>query len=125
MYTFPGIPILIKLTVLDNLSIELILLLSILRPISNKAFPFPVGLIPLVLHFLSTSSYMERLQQKKQEIERGLVLNSRGCLGSYQYKDVAKGYKVSGAGGGGYFIIVSDKNIDDAIRIKARRVDIK
>ncbi len=38
-----------------------------------------------------------------------------------QYKDQALGWKLSGAGGGGYLILWADKPIKNAIRIKARR----
>jgi cytidyltransferase-like protein len=38
-----------------------------------------------------------------------------------KYKNVGLGYKLSGAGGGGYLIIVSDNPIDNAIQIKIRR----
>ena len=37
------------------------------------------------------------------------------------YKDKCIGYKISGAGGGGYLILVSDKEIKNAIKIKIRR----
>ncbi len=37
------------------------------------------------------------------------------------YKDSVFGYKLSGAGGGGYLILCSDKPIDDAIQIQIRR----
>lgn len=38
-----------------------------------------------------------------------------------KYKNQSYGYKISGAGGGGYLIICSDKKIDDAIQIQIRR----
>jgi hypothetical protein len=38
-----------------------------------------------------------------------------------QYSDQALGWKLSGAGGGGYLILVSDKPIDGAVRVIARR----
>ncbi|MBT3397438.1 adenylyltransferase/cytidyltransferase family protein [archaeon] len=38
-----------------------------------------------------------------------------------KYSDIASGWKLSGAGGGGYLILVSDKPIEGAIRIRIRR----
>jgi cytidyltransferase-like protein len=38
-----------------------------------------------------------------------------------KYKDMAYGWKLSGAGGGGYIIFVSDKYIEGSIQIKIRR----
>lgn len=38
-----------------------------------------------------------------------------------KFKDVALGWKLSGAGGGGYIILISDKNIGGAIKIEIRR----
>ena len=38
-----------------------------------------------------------------------------------KYRDVALGWKLSGAGGGGYLILVNDTPIKDAIQVTARR----
>jgi mevalonate kinase len=40
-----------------------------------------------------------------------------------RYKSNALGWKLSGAGGGGYLILVSDEPIKGAIKIKIRRRD--
>jgi cytidyltransferase-like protein len=37
------------------------------------------------------------------------------------YKNIASGWKISGAGGGGYLILFSEKPIEKAIRIRAKR----
>ena len=37
------------------------------------------------------------------------------------YKDVASGWKISGAGGGGYLILLSEKPVEKAISIRIRR----
>lgn len=41
-----------------------------------------------------------------------------------QYSSRALGWKLSGAGGGGYLILVSDKPVENAIQIKIRRRDV-
>lgn len=46
----------------------------------------------------------------------------RGCI--EEYKDRALAWKMSGAGGGGYIILVCEKPIEGSIRIKIRRRDI-
>jgi len=38
-----------------------------------------------------------------------------------QYRSRASGWKLSGAGGGGYLILVADDPIEDAIRVTIRR----
>ena len=38
-----------------------------------------------------------------------------------QYRDVAWGWKVTGAGGGGYLVVVSERPIENALRIRACR----
>ena len=38
-----------------------------------------------------------------------------------EYKDHVKGYKITGAGGGGYLVIINDEPIEKAIQIRIRR----
>jgi galactokinase/mevalonate kinase-like predicted kinase len=38
-----------------------------------------------------------------------------------QYADTACGWKLSGAGGGGYLVLVSERPIEHAVRIVVRR----
>ena len=38
-----------------------------------------------------------------------------------EYKDRVKGYKITGAGGGGYLVLVNDEPIEEAIQIRIRR----
>lgn len=38
-----------------------------------------------------------------------------------QYKDIALAWKLSGAGGGGYLVLISDKPIPNTMKIKIRR----
>ncbi len=49
------------------------------------------------------------------------MLNERVSALIDEYRDRALGWKLSGAGGGGYLILVSDKPIPDAVRVVARR----
>ena len=37
------------------------------------------------------------------------------------YRGVARGWKLSGAGGGGYLILVADGFVPDAIQVRIRR----
>ena len=38
-----------------------------------------------------------------------------------EYSQQALGYKITGAGGGGYLVLIAEKNIPNATRIKAQR----
>jgi cytidyltransferase-like protein len=40
-----------------------------------------------------------------------------------KYKDIAHGWKLSGAGGGGYLILVADQPIKNSVRVVARRTN--
>ena len=40
-----------------------------------------------------------------------------------QYRNKSLGWKLSGAGGGGYLILVSDTPVENTIQIKIRRKD--
>jgi cytidyltransferase-like protein len=49
------------------------------------------------------------------------MLNERVTAVIEKYRDIALGWKLTGAGGGGYLIVASDKPIPHAVRIVARR----
>jgi galactokinase/mevalonate kinase-like predicted kinase len=49
------------------------------------------------------------------------MLNDRISELIDQYRDLALGWKLSGAGGGGYLILVAEKPIPDTVRVLARR----
>ena len=40
-----------------------------------------------------------------------------------EYKNIALGWKLSGAGGGGYLVLVSDNVIEGALKINVRRTN--
>jgi cytidyltransferase-like protein len=50
------------------------------------------------------------------------MLNERVAALIDEYRDIALGWKLSGAGGGGYLILVAEKTIPGAVRVLARRV---
>jgi galactokinase/mevalonate kinase-like predicted kinase len=41
------------------------------------------------------------------------------------YKDQAIGWKLAGAGGGGYLALVSEKPVENAARIRIRRAAVR
>jgi len=49
------------------------------------------------------------------------MMNDRVAQLIDEYRDQALGWKLSGAGGGGYMVLVSDKPLHDATRVLARR----
>jgi cytidyltransferase-like protein len=49
------------------------------------------------------------------------MMNDRVAALIDEYRDCALGWKLSGAGGGGYLILVSEKPISDAVRVLAHR----
>jgi len=49
------------------------------------------------------------------------MLNERVAAVIDKYRDIALGWKLTGAGGGGYLVLASDKPIPHAMRIVARR----
>jgi galactokinase/mevalonate kinase-like predicted kinase len=49
------------------------------------------------------------------------TMNERVAAIIAEYRDSTLGWKLSGAGGGGYMVFVSDKPIPGAVRVVARR----
>jgi mevalonate kinase len=49
------------------------------------------------------------------------MMNGRIAALIDEYRDCALGWKLSGAGGGGYLILVAEEPIPGAIRVIARR----
>ena len=48
-------------------------------------------------------------------------MNERVAALIDEYRDSALGWKLSGAGGGGYLVLVSEKPIPGAVRVLAHR----
>ena len=49
------------------------------------------------------------------------MMNQRVAAVIDQFRDKALGWKLTGAGGGGYLVLASDKPIPRAVRVIARR----
>ena len=49
------------------------------------------------------------------------MMNERVAALINEYRDCALGWKLSGAGGGGYLILVAEKGIPGAVRVLAHR----
>jgi galactokinase/mevalonate kinase-like predicted kinase len=49
------------------------------------------------------------------------TMNERVAAIIDEYRNKTLGWKLSGAGGGGYMVFVSDKPIPEAVRVIARR----
>jgi len=49
------------------------------------------------------------------------MMNERVAAVIDKYRDKAHGWKLTGAGGGGYLILASDKPIPHAVQVIARR----
>ena len=52
------------------------------------------------------------------------MVNTDVRLTIKRYADLALGWKLSGAGGGGYLVLVTEKDLPGTIKIKIRRVDL-
>jgi mevalonate kinase len=49
------------------------------------------------------------------------MMNGRVAAVIDRFRDIALGWKLTGAGGGGYLVLASDQHIPRAVRVIARR----
>lgn len=66
-----------------------------------------------------TSSVLDSFHAQVRMFPRMMNTNIEEIIN--QYKDIAGGWKLSGAGGGGYLVLFSEKPVQGAFKVKIRR----